>query len=260
MSAIPVSTTPRFGDQAALYDQYRPYYPTALFDHILGKVTGRRLAVDLGSGTGRTLRPLTTIFDTVIAIEPDADMAAHIAPSPGLRVQTNTAETATLPAGIDLVCCGTSFHWMDGDAVLSRLAPLMAPGGALAILTYYRPDPGPAAKGVVEQEFAERWNAHKNDGQHRHSAPQRTVGDHPDWQTPERVMIPATYELSADAYAGFFATTSYGAAYLKTLDDPADYLCDLAGRLAAAAGADPMPVSLPVELVLSRPVRAGASA
>lgn len=245
---------PRFGPMATLYDLHRPHYPEALIDTILAQTEGRQFAIDLGTGTGRTLPPLLAAFASVLAVEPDAEMAALLPTAPNLTVAIASAETAALPvASADLVTCGTAFHWMDGPVVLSRLRAAMAPRGLLAIFTYYRPDPGPAAKRVIEGEFAARWNAHKHDRLNRQDYAARQVEAHAGFSAPDVQTITHHYALSAAALAGFYASTSYGAAYLRTLDDPSAYLDDLASRLAAAAGTPILPAVLPITLVLARP-------
>ena len=245
-------TTRLFGGAADLYDRYRPGYPDALYELILERAKGRGLAVDLGAGTGKALPPLLGTFAKILAVEPDPNMAALIPPAPTLTVAKTTAEAVPLPArGVDLFTCGTAFHWFDGPRVLSRLAEAAAPGALLAVFTYYRPDPGPAAKRVIETELHERWDRHKNDRLGRHDYADRAIAAHPAWTGPERTKLPYRFEMSTDDLAGFYASTSYASEYLRTLDDPQRYLDDLSAKLADAAGSKTLRVSLPVETRLS---------
>ncbi|MBB4658529.1 methyltransferase domain-containing protein [Parvularcula dongshanensis] len=242
-----------FGGAAEAYARYRPGYPQALFDLLLARTAGRGVALDLGSGTGAMLGPLTDRFERVAAVEPDAKMAALIAPAPNLDVQVASAETAPLPGKVDLVTCGTAFHWFDGPRVLSRLAEVAVPGALLAVCTYYRPDPGPATKAVIEDEIKARWKPFMHDRLGRHDYAARTLDAHGDWTAPERVRVPHRFEMAAEDLAGFHASTSYGSAYLRTLADPQGYLTDFADRLAEANGSRMLTVSLPVETLLSQP-------
>lgn len=109
---------PRFGLQADQYRRLRPGYPDAVWETIAAASGDRRaLAADLGAGSGQATARLLELFDRVIAVEPDADMAALIPEDPRLEVRMGWAEKATFADPLDTIIAATAFHWMDAERV-----------------------------------------------------------------------------------------------------------------------------------------------
>jgi len=137
MPALPAAHNDRrraesFGTAAEQYDRYRPRYPGPL---IAGLVTRSGLrALDVGSGTGIAATQLAESGADVLAVEPDQRMAG-LAAAKGVRVEQATFEDWQ-PAGrgFDLVVFAQSFHWVDPDVALPKVAAVLRPGGQLALL------------------------------------------------------------------------------------------------------------------------------
>lgn len=122
-----------FGAAADLYDRYRPRYPQTL---IAALVVGRGMrALDVGAGTGIASAQLMEAGAEVLAVEPDPRMAA-LAAEKGVRVEQSTFEDWQ-PTGrtFDLVVFAQSFHWMQPQRSLAKVASILAPGGRLALLS-----------------------------------------------------------------------------------------------------------------------------
>jgi len=142
-----------FGADPANYDAARPAYPDWVFKVLAGRCgLGPGAAVfEIGAGTGTATRRLLELgADPLIAIEPDARLAAFLAEhtaSPALQVVAAPFETAPLPrSGFDLGVCATAFHWLEEDAALARIAALLRPGGWWAMwwnVFYVRGKPDP---------------------------------------------------------------------------------------------------------------------
>jgi ubiquinone/menaquinone biosynthesis C-methylase UbiE len=121
-----------FGVVAEVYDRHRPRYPRPL---IAGLVTRQgMLALDVGAGTGIAAMQLADAGAEVLAVEPDERMA-RVAAAKGIRVEQKTFEEWQ-PAGrhFDLVVFAQSFHWVDPEAALQKVAAILRPGGRLALL------------------------------------------------------------------------------------------------------------------------------
>ncbi len=120
-----------FGAIADDYDRLRPRYAQATIAAI---TAGGGSALDVGAGTGILSRQLREAGMDVLAVEPDPAMAALIAES-GIPVEVASFETWD-DAGrtVNLVTFGQSFHWVDADAAIPRLAGLLNPGGAVVLL------------------------------------------------------------------------------------------------------------------------------
>lgn len=120
-----------FGAIADEYDRLRPRYADVTVDAISA---GAATAVDVGAGTGILSRQLWERGLDVLVVEPDAAMA-DVARSSGIPAEVATFEEWDESGRtFDLVAFGQSFHWVDADAALPRLAGLLNPGGRVALL------------------------------------------------------------------------------------------------------------------------------
>jgi SAM-dependent methyltransferase len=125
-----------FGDDPANYDAARPDYPDWVFETLqrtCGLGAGSSV-FEIGAGTGIATRRLLALgADPLVAIEPDARLAGFLrnaAPSPALQVQSDVFDAAELcERAFDLGLAATSFHWLDEDAALAKVAQLLKPGG-----------------------------------------------------------------------------------------------------------------------------------
>ena len=144
MTTIPESEgRSLFGQAAASYDQVRPAYPAWMFEKLEdeGVLRPGTNTLDVGAGSGiaswalaeRGAYPLTLV-------EPDKRFAGHLAAvvdgeGTKCRVLHEPFETVNLPAaGFDLAVCATTFHWLAPESRVARLAKVVRPGGAVALL------------------------------------------------------------------------------------------------------------------------------
>jgi ubiquinone/menaquinone biosynthesis C-methylase UbiE len=121
-----------FGSVAQEYDRHRPHYPPALISRLVNR-PGLRV-LDVGAGTGISSVQLADAGADVLAVEPDARMA-EVCQGKGIDVECSTFEQWQ-PADrtFDLVVFAQSFHWVDPETALPKLASLLNPGGRLALM------------------------------------------------------------------------------------------------------------------------------
>ncbi len=120
----------------------RPAYPTVLVDALaeLAGPLGSRIG-DLGAGVGHLALPLAERGFDVVAIEPAQAMldrlrAAAIGRGVALRALHATAEALPLPpASLDLVLVADALHFLDTELTAHQIARVLAPRGALALVT-----------------------------------------------------------------------------------------------------------------------------
>jgi SAM-dependent methyltransferase len=128
----------RFGAQALAYDRYRPRYPEAVFDDILGvtDTTAGTEVIEIGAGTGIATEPLVRRGLSVTAIEPSPEMAALAQAKSGDRgsVFVGRFENYSAPGPVQLVTAFNAWHWVEPETAVNRVAELLAPGGSLALV------------------------------------------------------------------------------------------------------------------------------
>lgn len=122
----------RFSLTAERYHAYRPSYPPALVDWVLGLpgLPSKPEVADVACGTGITTRLFAARGCDVVGIDPNEDMLAFARAEGGARAVKGVAEATGLPPrSVDLVTVGQGFHWFDVGAALEEMARILRPGG-----------------------------------------------------------------------------------------------------------------------------------
>jgi SAM-dependent methyltransferase len=121
-----------FGGAAPAYDTHRPRYPDAMIDDLM--TYGARRILDVGAGTGIASQQFADRGAEVLAVEPDARMAA-LARLKRIPIEIDTFERWD-PAGrsFDLVVFAASFQWVDPAIALPKVRAILGEGGRLALL------------------------------------------------------------------------------------------------------------------------------
>lgn len=241
-------SSPRFGLHADRYRRFRPGYPDAPFDRAV-QACGEphAYAVELGAGSGQATGQVLKRFARVLAVEPDADMAALIPPDPRLSVQVATAETADLGENVDAVFSATAFHWMDAAVVCRRAAQALRPGGVFLAI-HYGPfrilSPGAAAEVLAEE--TKLWRPHVDPRITQWRPYAELMTGTGAFAKVETVDVAFEEPRTPEAAAGLWLTTSFASAYARTTGDEAGYGEVFAQRMADAAGGAPLTVGFTV--------------
>lgn len=128
-----------FGEVAELYDRHRPAYPNAVVDDLveLAGVEPEALVLEVGAGTGKATSMFAARRIRVLAVEPDAEMAAvarRVCPaSPEVEIEQSDFERWD-PQGREfpLVFAAQAWHWVDPGVGFSKAARVLGPRGLLA--------------------------------------------------------------------------------------------------------------------------------
>jgi SAM-dependent methyltransferase len=139
-----------FASAADVYERARPSYPQEAIDWVVAQ-TGLgpgRTVVDLGAGTGKLTRLLLRTGARVVAVEPIAEMRAHIE---GAEVLDGTAEAIPLPdASADVVTVAQALHWFDQERALPEIHRVLREDGSLVLVWNMRDLDDPVQRGVEE--------------------------------------------------------------------------------------------------------------
>ncbi len=126
-----------FSSHAASYATYRPTYPPELAKWLATIASARKLALDVGAGSGQLSLLLAEHFDRVIATEPSARQIESAAPHPRVDYLVATAERSALPdRSVDLLTAAQAAHWFDLPAFFAEAQRMLKPGGAIALVSY----------------------------------------------------------------------------------------------------------------------------
>jgi SAM-dependent methyltransferase len=120
----------------------RPAYPSALVEALarLAGHVGNRIG-DLGAGIGHLALPLAERGFDVVAIEPAHAMLDRLraaAIDRGLTLRALHAAAEALPietASLELVVVADALHFLDAQLSAGEIARVLAPRGALAVVT-----------------------------------------------------------------------------------------------------------------------------
>lgn len=126
-----------FAQGGDAYAAYRPEYPPALAAALAHHAPDRRLAVDVGCGSGQLTRLLATHFDAVIGLDPSADQLAHAVPHEKITYTCAPAERLPIADGsVGLITAAQAAHWFDLPAFYAEARRIAVPQGAIALVTY----------------------------------------------------------------------------------------------------------------------------
>ena len=115
-----------FDQQAEAYDRFRPTYPDAVIDELLGPVPAGLDVLDVGCGTGIASRQIAQRGAKVLGVEL-APRMAEIARGHGVDVEIAAFE-AWDAAGrtFDRVTSAQAWHWLDLPIATAKAASLTA--------------------------------------------------------------------------------------------------------------------------------------
>ena len=232
---------PSYGAQAHLYRRLRPDYPEAVWEMIAAACgPNRGLAADLGAGSGQATARLLALFDRVIALEPDLEMAALIPADPRLEVREGWAEDAVFEEPVDAMVAATAFHWMDAAEVCAMAKRSLAPHGVFVPFGYgpFRfVSPEPASR-LADHEYA-FWRAWMDPRLIRWRPYAEIVEESGLARSvePFEHVFERSFEPS-DA-AGLLLTTSYAAAVNR---ERPGYAREFTRRVVESAGGQPITV------------------
>lgn len=136
-----------FASGAETYVRGRPDYPPEALDWLrneLGMGAGKTV-VDLGAGTGKFTKVLSTTGANVIAVDPVMPMLDRLRRElPSVEAVAGNAEHIPLgSASLDAVLCAQSFHWFATPAAIAEIRRVLKPDGVFGLIWNQRDESVP---------------------------------------------------------------------------------------------------------------------
>lgn len=129
-----------FSARAALYAEFRPDYPEALFAHLAGLPANRRTACDCATGNGQAAIGLARYFERVVAADASQSQLAHAGRTSTVAYVAASAEHLPVRTGsADLLTVAQALHWLDLEPFYAEVHRILATGGAIAVWGYGDP-------------------------------------------------------------------------------------------------------------------------
>ncbi|HEV7388078.1 MAG TPA: class I SAM-dependent methyltransferase [Gemmatimonadaceae bacterium] len=129
-----------FSKRAALYAEYRPLYPDALFEFLAGLTPNHRVALDCGTGSGQAAIGLANHFDRVVATDASAEQIRNASSHPKIEFRVAPADASGLPnRSVDLVTAAQSLHWFEPARFFAEAKRVLVTEGAIAVWGYGDP-------------------------------------------------------------------------------------------------------------------------
>lgn len=125
---------------------------------------------------------------------------------------------------MDCVTVATAFYWFNMARALEEFRRLLRPNSHLFIYQYYYPTP--KNKKILEiqrREYDEHWRYHKDPRLSHDDSAGEALKQSSLCQSVEYREFPNVINMSSSQMAGFWSSTSYGAAFAKNTRDPIAY-------------------------------------
>lgn len=244
----------KFGTVNQKYKQYRPTYPNILFDTILKNLKPPyQKAIDIGAGTGISTNYLSKTFNSVVAIEPDKKMTDIGSFDDIVVILNDCAENIELENGtFDLVTAGNSFYWMEAELILNKMYEWLNDNGIIAIYRYNMPlTDNQEINKFIHTESNNNWDKFRHERLKDTEYTFRNIANSPLFSNVDLININNTVPLKPEELVGFFASTSYVSAYLRSLDNPDRYLNEFLNNIKIFSKSSVINVNFSLELVLA---------
>jgi SAM-dependent methyltransferase len=139
-----------FSSDSADYAQYRPRYPTALFEYLASIAPNRTLAWDCATGNGQAARGLAGFFQQIIATDGSEKQIANAERHDRIHYRVATAEQSGLESGsADLITVAQALHWFRVQEFFDEAKRVLKPSGVLAVWSYNLPGISPPIDRLV---------------------------------------------------------------------------------------------------------------
>jgi ubiquinone/menaquinone biosynthesis C-methylase UbiE len=126
-----------FSAVAARYADFRPRYPTELFDYLATLVPQTALVWDCACGSGQATADLANRFGKIVATDASAAQIASATPHPKIEYRVAPAESSGLSEGtVSLITIAQALHWFNFEQFYAEARRVLKPDGVIAAWAY----------------------------------------------------------------------------------------------------------------------------
>jgi len=126
-----------FSVQSAGYAQFRPTYPTELYDFLFSLVSDKQTAWDCATGNGQVATELAEHFNQVFATDISQNQLSHAVQKENISYLLQSSDKSTFEDyTFDLITVAQAIHWFDFDAFYSEVKRTLKPFGIFAAFGY----------------------------------------------------------------------------------------------------------------------------
>jgi hypothetical protein len=135
-------TTPRahgdhFSGVSSGYAEFRPRYPSALFEFIASAASNHDQVWDCGAGSGQASVDLAQSFRHVIATDLSVAQLEHGTAHARISWVAAAAEAAPIVGNsVDVITVAQALHWFDHSRFYAEVRRVATPGAVIAAWTY----------------------------------------------------------------------------------------------------------------------------
>jgi ubiquinone/menaquinone biosynthesis C-methylase UbiE len=217
-----------FRDQSQAFRQFRPEYPQSLYDWMRSIIPNdqRDSVVDIACGVGKSTGNLKQIFRNVYGLDLEENQIRQAKQLyPEIQFLVSTAEQGAFRKGtMDCITVATAFYWFNMAKALEEFRRLLKPQGHLFVYQYYYPVPQkPKILEIQRREYDTNWKYCRDP----RLSFDRGFGDllmrSCLCQRITYQQFPNLVQMNAAQIAGFWSSSSYGAAFAKNKTNPQGY-------------------------------------
>lgn len=126
-----------FNEDTGHYLQFRPDYPTNMYQFLVSLVDERHLAWDCGTGNGQAAFALAHYFQQVIATDINQKQLAVAPKKENIRYECWPAEKTQLEnSSVDLITVAQALHWFHFESFYAEVRRVAKPNALLAAWCY----------------------------------------------------------------------------------------------------------------------------
>lgn len=126
----------RFSKHATQYVQFRPVYPSDLYDFIYLHLHQFETAWDAGTGNGQAARELSRKFRKVFATDISEKQLSNAHRADNIFYSVASEKSLLTDQSVDLITVAQAAHWFDMKLFSEEVNRVLKPSGKIAIWGY----------------------------------------------------------------------------------------------------------------------------